>query len=284
MAKDPAHMVAFQGVAGAHSDMACKEVYPYKETIPCGSFEAAFDVIRNGDATVGLIPIENSHAGRVAEIHNLLPNSGLSIVGEYFHKVRHHLMAPKGATLETIKTVYSHPQALMQCSKSVHELGFLTDPYFDTAGAAEEVARLNDPSKAALASNLAADLYGLEIVKENLQDADDNTTLFVSLAVEPVDVDPESTAQVLTSVVFTTRNIAAGLYKALGGFATNGVNILKLESYIPDYTKGTAQFFITFEGHPQDAGVAHALEELGFFTSDVKLLGIYTADPARYKG
>ncbi len=283
MAKDAEHIIAFQGVPGAHSDMACQTAHPYMQTLPCAYFEDVFDAVKNGDAKYGMIPIENSHAGRVAEIHNMLPHSGLSIVGEYFHKVRHHLMAPKGATLESVKTVTSHAQALMQCAHSVRKMGYGVEPCSDTALAAKEVAEEGDITRAALASNLAAELYGLEILQKDMQDADDNTTLFVILSKEPVDPDPESDIKILTSLLFTTRNIAAGLYKALGGFATNGVNIMKLESYIPDYTQGTAQFFITFEGHPQQNHVKHALEELGFFTKNVQLLGIYEADPSRYK-
>ncbi len=274
--------ISFQGIAGAHSDMACKNAYPYHYTLPCDTFEHAFNAVETGKAILAHIPIENSHAGRVAEIHNLLPETPLSIVGEYFHKVSHALVAPKGATLDGIKTVYSHQQALMQCRAHCRDLGIAQEPFFDTAAAAKQVAQWNDPSKAALASKLAAELYGLEILETDMQDANDNTTLFVAFAAEPIDPDPEQ-ENIISSLLFTTRNIAAGLYKALGGFATNNINILKLESYIPDYTSGEAQFFITFEGHPRNPKVQHALEELGFFTKNVKLLGVYESDPNRYK-
>jgi len=276
------NIVAFQGIPGAHSDMACKITHPYMKTLPCSSFEDVFEAVKKGKASCGLIPIENSRAGRVAEIHNLLPGSNLSIVGEYFHKVRHHLLAPKGTKKGSIKTVYSHPQALMQCQQHLRKLGVDSIPYSDTAVAARDVGEWKDKTKAALASDLAGELYGLEILQENMQDADNNSTLFVTISKEPIDPDPEK-EHVLTSILFTTRNISAGLYKALGGFATNNVNLLKLESYIPDYDSGTAQFFITFEGHPQSKNVQHALEELGFFTKNVQLLGVYPADPNRFR-
>lgn len=279
---DAENTIAFQGVHGAHSDMACKKAYPYMDSMPCVDFESVFEAVESGKAKLGLIPIENSHAGRVAEIHNLLPETGLTIVGEYFHPVRHHLMAPKGASLETVKTVYSHPQALMQCAKSSRELGLKVEPYGDTAAAAEMVAKEGDTSKAALGSDLAAELYGLDIVKQDMQDSDSNRTLFVAIAKEPEEIEADQ-ERVLTSMIFTTRNISSGLYKALAGFATNNINLLKLESYIPDYASGTAQFFITFEGNPERKEVQQALEELGFFSQKTKVLGVYEADPKRYQ-
>ncbi len=283
MSKNPKNTVAFQGIAGAHSDMACKMVYPYMDTLACPSFEKLFDAVENGEADIGLVPIENSHAGRVAEIHNLLPNTNLCIIGEYFHNVSHHLLAPKGAKLADIKTIYSHPQALMQCSKNIRELAVEQVAFSDTAAAAKAVSDWKDKSKAALASDLAGELYGLDNIKENMQNSNDNRTLFVSIAKEPIDLNPADDKNILTSMIFVTRNISAGLYKALGGFATNNVNLLKLESYISDYKLGTAQFFITFEGHPEQRNVGIALEELGFFTKKVHLLGIYQADNKRYK-
>ncbi|MCB2081671.1 MAG: hypothetical protein KDD76_03475, partial [Rickettsiales bacterium] len=220
-----------------------------------------------------------SQAGRVAEIHNILPETSLSIVGEYLHKVEHHLLGCKGAKLEGVKEAYSHPQALMQCRQALRKLKIQAVPYADTAMAAQKVAEWNDPTKAALASDLAAELYGLEILKRDLHDHEHNSTLFIALAKEPVDVDPEKT-RVLTSLIFTVRNIPAGLYKALGGFATNNVNLLKLESYVFD-SSGTAQFFVTFEGHPEQRHVQLALEELGFFTKKVQFLGVYEAGSFR---
>lgn len=272
--------ISFQGIAGAHSDMACKLAYPYYNTLPCDSFEEAFEKVENGEAALAHIPIENSNAGRVAEIHNLLPTTSLSIVGEFFHEVSHQLLAIKDTKIENIKTVYSHPQALMQCQKKCAELGLEAKPYFDTAAAAKYVSEKNDFTIAALASNLAGELYGLQSLKVDMQDSD-NYTLFITLSKQPIDIIPE-TKHVLTTLLFTTRNIAAGLYKALGGFATNNVNILKLESYIPNYLSGEAQFLITFEGYPDRRNVQSALEELGFFTKNVKLLGVYEADSKRY--
>ncbi len=260
--------------------MACKHAYPYMHTLPCDTFEDVFAAVEDGKAMLGLIPIENSHAGRVAEIHNLLPDTDLHIVGEYFHKVKHHLMAAKGADLNDVKLVYSHPQALMQCRGNLQSLKVKGEPFSDTAAAAKYVAEQGDRTVGALASDLSAELYQLDILRENMQDVDDNTTLFVTIAREPADPDPEK-ERVLSSMLFTTRNISAALYKALGGFATNNVNLLKLESYIPDYASGTAQFFVTFEGHPSQKHVQHAIEELGFFTSKVQLLGVYPADRGR---
>ena len=283
MANDAKNTIAFQGIAGAHSDLACKEAYPYMHTLACATFDDVFNSVNNGDAALGLIPIENSNAGRVAEIHNILPETNLSIVSEYFHKVEHQLLAPKGATLETINSVYSHAQAIMQSMNNIRKLGLTEVPHSDTAAAARDVANWNDPTKAALASSLAAELYGLEIIKENVQNSDKNRTLFVAISKEPTDLDPKNEQTILTSMIFTTRNLPAGLYKALGGFATNNINMLKLESYIPDYESGSAQFFMTFEGHPEQRNVQRALEELGFFTKKIKHLGTYLADPMRYK-
>lgn len=273
-------LVAFQGVHGAHSDLACRKVFPYLDTLPCASFDDVFRAVEEGRVKYGVVPIENSRAGRVAEIHNLLPETGLHFVGEYLHKVEHHLLAPKGAKLEDIKHVYSHPQALMQCRNHLLDLGVERHAYADTAGAAKDVAAWGDKSKAALASSLASDLYGLDVVKPNMQDADDNSTLFVTISREPVEPNPED-GQILTSVLFTTRNIPASLYKALGGFATNGINLLKLESYLPVTQPDTASFFITFAGNPQERKVQLALEELGFFCRQVKVLGVYLADSNR---
>jgi prephenate dehydratase len=279
---DTKNIIAFQGVAGAHSDMACKKAFPNFTTLPCQNFEDVFSAVKENKAELGLIPIENSHAGRVAEIHNLLPSSGLHIVGEYFHTVRHNLVGIKGTKREEVKKAFSHTQALMQCRKYLLKNNIEPLPYFDTAGAAKHVAERGDRHFAAISSDLAADLYGLEIIEADIQDSQTNRTLFVGIADEPIDPAPNN-GTILTSMLFTTRNISAGLYKALGGFATNSVNILKLESYIPDYSSGTAQFFITFEGHPSQKHVQAALEELGFFTKQAELLGIYPADKERYK-
>ncbi len=280
-AQDPDNTIAFQGVRGAHSDLACQEVEPYMNTMPCAAFEDVFKAVDEGHAKYGLIPMENSYAGRVAEIHNILPETNLHIVGEYFHSVHHHLMGVKGATLEDIKTVTSHAQALMQCRKFIYERGLEQRPASDTAGAAEAVAEAADKQVAAIASELAAELYGLDILAREVEDHHDNVTLFIKLAREPYEPAAQD-ERLISSGIFTTRNLPAGLYKALGGFATNNVNLLKLESYIPDYASGTAQFFITFEGNPEGRNVQLALEELGFFTHNFKLLGVYPADERRF--
>lgn len=274
------NIIAFQGVAGAHADMACRRAYPYMDTLPVPSFEDVFEAVEKGKAKFGMLPIENSQAGRVAEIHHLLPKKKVSIIGEYFQHIEHHLLAPKGAKLEDIKEVYSHPQALMQCREHIRTHGFTPHSCSNTAVAAEEVAQWNDPSKAALASALAGELYGLENIQPNMEDSKDNLTVFISIAKEPLDVDL-SQGTILTSLLFTVRNIPASLYKAIGGFATNHVNLIKLESYIPGGLSKSAQFFVTFEGHPEERSVQLAIEELGFFCKNVQVLGVYPADPTR---
>lgn len=282
LASDPDNTIAFMGVEGANADLACRQAQPYMHTLPCASFEDVFDAVASGKAKLGMIPIENSQAGRVAEIHNLIPRTNLHIVGEYFQYIEHCLMAPKGATLESIKDVYSHPQALMQCREHLRELGITPHTYSNTAAAAADVAKWNDASKAAIASPLAAELYGLSVLKTHLQDADDNLTVFVLISREPGDPNPEK-ERVLTTLLFTVRNIPGALYKSLGGFATNGVNVVKLESYIPGgISRDAAQFFLTLEGHPSQKNVQQALEELGFFCRKVRVLGVYPADKKRF--
>lgn len=281
---NPKETIAFQGKEGAHADLACRMFYPYMYTHACGTFEDVFELVSSGQVALGLVPIENTQAGRVAEIHQILPRMNVHIVGEHFLKVEHHLMAPKGATLQTVKRAYSHPQALMQCREHLRELKLETEGYANTAMAAADVAKWNDPSKAAIAARLAAELYGLTILKENMHDSQDNVTVFAAISKEPKELNLEENPRVLTTVIFAIRNIPSALYKALGGFATNGVNILKLESYIPGGTSSTAQFFITFEGNPDDRNVQLALEELGFFCKKVQVLGVYPADPVRYAG
>lgn len=279
---DPENTIAFMGVEGANADLACRQKYPYMHTFACPTFEDVFQAVADGQAALGLLPIENSQAGRVAEMHQLLPKINLHIVGEHFQPVEHHLLAPKGATLATIKDVYSHPQALMQCRSNLRELKLTTHTYSNTAAAAADIAQWNDPTKAAVASQLAAELYGLQNLKPHIEDAKDNVTVFVAVAREPIDPDPEK-EKVLTTLLYTIRNLPAALYKSLGGFATNNVNIIKLESYIPGGVSSSAQFFLTFEGHPKQRNVQLALEELGFFCKKVTVLGIYPADPVRYK-
>jgi prephenate dehydratase len=270
------NIIAFQGRPGAHSDMACRQYYPYMDSLPCASFEDVFRAVESGEAELGLIPIANSQAGRVAEIHNLLPNTPLHFVAEHFQRVEHHLLGVKGATLEGVTTVYSHPQALMQCREHLVALKVAREPHSNTAAAAADVAKWNDPTKAALGSALAGELYGLQVLQANMQDAQDNITVFVAISREPLDPDPETEA-VLTTLLFHVRNIPAALYKSLGGFATNSVNIVKLESYIPAGQSQEAQFFITFEGSPRQRSVQLAIEELGFFCKKVHVLGTYPA-------
>ena len=275
------NIIAFQGVEGAHSDMACRQAYPYMETMAFESFEDAMKAVLNGTTSLCMIPIENSKAGRVAEIHNLLRNTELSIVGECFQSIEHFLVAPKGTKLEDITDVYSHPQALMQTKETLAEYNFKKHEYSNTAAAAQDVAKWNDKSKAAISSRLAAELYGLDVILENVEDAKDNTTIFIIMSLAPIDVDPKE--KTVTSVLFTARNIPAALYKSLGGFATNSVNLLKIESYIAPGASKTAEFFISFEGHPDERSVQLAIEELGFFCRKVKVLGVYPADSKRYE-
>lgn len=284
MIHDPKNTIAFMGIEGANADLACRQVEPYMHTLPCPSFEDVFAAVEEGRAKFGIIPIENNQAGRVAEIHNILPRSQVYLVGEYIQRIEHCLMAPKGATLEGVKHVYSHPQGLMQCRENLRTLGVETHPYSNTAQAAKDVADWHDVSKAAIASPLAAELYGLTVLKPHMQDADDNFTVFIVLANTPT--DPEPSEYIMTSLLFSARNIPGALYKALGGFATNGVNVLKLESYIPGgmsaKTNASSQFFLTFEGHPREKRVQQALEELGFFCKKVRVLGVYPAHAARF--
>jgi prephenate dehydratase len=278
--KDPANTIAFAGIAGANADLVCRAQYPYMETLAVPEFEDVFDAVQSGQAAYGAIPIENSQAGRVAEIHNLLPNTDLHIIGEYLFRVEHQLFGIKGAKLEDLREVYSHTQALMQCRRTLRKLGLEAIMHPDTAMAGRDIAQWNDKSKGAICSELAGALYGLDLLKKNVEDDARNHTLFVTIAREPFDPDPEK-GRVLTSLIFTVRSIPAALYKCLGGFATNSVNLVKLESYISPAATGSAQFFITLEGHPRERRVQLALEELGFFSQKTKVLGVYTADPKR---
>ncbi|SMF07557.1 prephenate dehydratase [Tistlia consotensis] len=272
--------IAFQGAPGAYSDMACRAVFPDWTTLPCPDFEDTFAALSEGRAERAMIPIENSSAGRVADIHHLLPGSGLHIVGEHFQKVEHQLLAPRGATLQTIKTVHSHVQALGQCRNFLRSHGLRPEVHADTAGAAAEVAERGDPAHAAIASALAGELYGLQTLLPNVHDLQHNTTRFVVMAREPMD-HPREAGPTVTSFVFRVRSVPAALYKALGGFATNGVNITKLESYIIDGSFRVAQFYADVEGHPEDRLVRLALEELAFFSREVRILGVYPASPFR---
>jgi prephenate dehydratase len=281
-ARDAAHTIAFQGEPGAYSDLSCREAFPAMTSLACRSFADTFAAVGEGRARLAMIPIDNSVAGRVADIHHLLPDSGLHIVGEHFHRVRHQLLAPQTATLKTLETVHSHVHALSQCRKLIDRLGLRPIVHADTAGAAAEVAEAGDPTRAAIASRLAAEIYGLRTLEADIEDEAHNTTRFIVLAREPVDPDP-SEGPVITSFVFNVRNVPAALYKALGGFATNGVNMTKLESYMVGGAFTATRFYADIEGHTKDRGVALALEELAFFSRELKLLGTYRAHPYRFE-
>jgi prephenate dehydratase len=272
--------IAFQGELGANSHMACHEAYPALEPLPCETFEDAFAAVSGGDAQLAMIPIENSLAGRVGDVHHLLPKSGLFVVGEKFNRIEHQLIGAPGATLAGIRRVRSHPMALGQCRNIIRQLGATAVKTADTAGAVREVAELGDVHEAAIGSALAADIHGLPILKTNVEDAPHNTTRFIVLSPEPDDAEPDA-GDCITTVVFRTRNVPAALYKALGGFATNGVNITKLESYQLEGAFNATQFYADIEGHPSDRSVKLALEELRFFAAELTVLGVYPADPFR---
>ncbi len=272
--------IAYQGEPGANSHIACRDVYPDWEPLPCASFEDAFAAISDGSAVLGMIPIENSLAGRVADIHHFLPGAGLHIIGEYFLPIHFQLLAIEGASLQTIKSVYSHVHALGQCRKIIREYGLKPIVTGDTAGSAREVMEWNDPTRASLAPALAGDIYGLRTLATDVEDEKHNTTRFIILSKTP-GVAPAGAGQMVTTFLFRVRNVPAALYKALGGFATNGVNMTKLESYMVDGEFAATQFLVDVDGHPDDANVKLALEELAFFSREVKILGAYPAHPFR---
>ncbi len=271
--------IAYQGEPGANSHIVCNEHHPDAETLPCASFEDVFAAVASGEADLAMIPIDNSIAGRVADIHHFLPTSGLHIVAEHFLRIQFSLMAVPGASLDTIKTVHSHVHALGQCRRIIREHGLTPIISGDTAGAAREVADAGDLSQAAISPPLAAEIYGLQVLATDVEDEDHNTTRFVELAPEPRVPLPGSPT--VTTFMFNVRNIPSALYKALGGFATNGVNMTKLESYMVGGQFTATQFLAEVDGHPDDAGLARALEELTFFTTEVGVLGVYPADPFR---
>jgi prephenate dehydratase len=272
--------IAYQGEPGANSHQVCRQHYPDWDTLPCASFEDVFAAVVAEEADLAMIPIDNSIAGRVADIHHFLPGSGLHIVAEHFLRIRFHLMGVPGATLDQVHTVHSHVHALGQCRKIIREHGLVPLISGDTAGAAREVAEAADPTQAAISPPLAAEIYGLEILAEDIEDEDHNTTRFVVLSRDLVQA-PAGNGPVVTSFIFNVRNLPAALYKALGGFATNGVNMTKLESYMVGGHFAATQFLAEVDGHPDDPGLARALEELAFFTTDIKILGVYPADPFR---
>jgi prephenate dehydratase len=278
-AADTAKTIAFQGEPGAYSDLACRQVFPDWTTLPCGGFEDAFAAVRDGQAALGMIPIENSVAGRVADIHHLMPESGLYIIGEHFEPVHHHLLALPGATLDQIKVVRSHVHALGQCRKFIREHGLQAIVRADTAGSAAEIKALGIPSIAAIASELAGQIHGLISLAQNIEDAAHNTTRFMIMSREAKRA-PRG-APTVTTFVFNVRNVPAALYKALGGFATNGINMTKLESYMVGGAFTATQFYADVEAHPDDRPLKLALEELAFFSTEVRILGVYPANPQR---
>ena len=272
--------IAFQGRIGAYSDLACRTAYPGRPTLPCDTFELAIEAVHDGRAALAMLPCENSLAGRVPDIHALLPGSGLSIVGEHFQRVEHCLLAPRGASIAGLRRVHSHAVALGQVRSLIRELGLHAVVEADTAGSAQLVAEWNRTEDAAIASALAAETYGLEILRRNVEDAAHNTTRFYVTAAAPVAVSPEQT-DLMTTFVFRVRNVPAALFKALGGFATNGVNMTKLESYMVDGSFTATQFLCDVDGHPEQQALRFAFEELGFFSSEMRVLGIYPKAVAR---
>ena len=277
----PNGKIAFQGEPGANSHLAARAVHPELEPLACATFEDAFQAVGEGRARYGMIPIENSTAGRIADIHHLLPESGLYIVGEHFEPIHHQLLGVKGASLKGLKSVMSQTPALGQCRKLIREMGLESVTGPDTAASARAVAEKGDVTRAAIASRLAAEIYGLDILKEDVEDEHHNTTRFVIMAQSAE--EPAKGVPSVTSFIFRVRNVPAALYKALGGFATNGVNMTKLESYQLDGSFTATQFYAEVDGHPQDKPVRLAFEELEFFSSMVKILGVYPASPFRAK-
>ncbi|HYG28398.1 MAG TPA: prephenate dehydratase [Caulobacteraceae bacterium] len=273
--------IAFQGEPGANSHEACREHFPTHEARPYPTFEEAFEAIKSGECELGMIPVENSIAGRVADVHHLLPDSGLHIVGERFKPIRFQLMANKGAKLSDIKTVSSMAIALHQCRKSLKKLGVATEAVGDTAGAARMLAQNPDPTRAAIAPALAAEIYGLDILARDIEDERHNTTRFLVMKGGKEPARPPFTEKCITSFVFRVRNLPAALYKALGGFATNGVNMIKLESYMEGGAFTATFFYSEAEGRPEDRNLALALDELKFFSERFEILGVYPADPFR---
>lgn len=273
--------IAFQGELGANSHEACQAAFPDMEPAPCATFEEAFEAVRSGDCRLGMIPVENSIAGRVADVHHLLPSSGLRIIGEYFKPIHFQLMANPGVRLEDLKTVVSMPIAFAQCREVIANLGLSRDPVSDTALAARRLSEHPDPTRAAIAPALAARLYGLEILQADIEDTHDNTTRFLVMTADHEAPAPAPGVRCVTSFVFRVRNLPAALYKALGGFATNGVNMTKLESYQQGTSFAATTFYADIIGAPGDPGVDRALEECAFHSKELRILGTYEQARAR---
>ena len=272
--------IAFQGESGANSHIACRDVYPEFESVAFATFDEAFGALEAGVVDLAMIPVENSSAGRVADIHRLLPDSRLHIIGEHFLRVRHCLLAAPEATMETLLTAHSHPQALAQCRGALLKLGLTPVAAEDTAGAAREVAESKNPTRGAVATRLAGEIFGLQLLREDLEDHSDNMTRFIILSREELRA-AAGIGPIVTTFVFKVRNTPAALYKALGGFATNGVNMTKLESYMENGAFTATFFYAEVDGQPEDEHLARAFEELGFFSERFEILGVYPADPYR---
>jgi prephenate dehydratase len=268
------NLISFQGEPGAYSNLAARELFPDMDVLPCRIFEDALAAVEEGEAKYAAIPIENSVAGRVADIHYLIPHSSLHIIGEHFLRINHNLLVLPGTKVEDLVAVRSHEQALGQCRRTLDALGIRREVFADTAAAAKHVAELKDPKIGAIASSLAGEIYGLESIQKDIEDASHNTTRFVVFSREPLKELPRD-QPTMTSFIFQVKNTPAALYKVMGGFATNGVNMTKLESYQLDGEICATQFYADIEGHPDDIGVKHAFEELGFFTNQFRILGSY---------
>ena len=277
----PLPKIAFQGEPGANSHEACRTYFPDHEAAPYPTFEEAFDAVKSGACVLGMIPVENSIAGRVADVHHLLPSSGLKIIGERFKPIRFQLMVNRGGKLAEVKTVASMAIALHQCRNSLKKLGVAMEAVGDTAGAARALAQHPDPSRAAIAPALAAEIYGLDILMRDIEDERHNTTRFLVMTADKAPPPPPFTSRCITSFCFKVKNIPAALYKAMGGFATNGVNMTKLESYMEGGAFTATFFYAEVDGRPEDRGLALALEELGYFSETVEILGVFPADPFR---
>jgi prephenate dehydratase len=272
--------IAFQGVLGAYSHQACTEVYPKAEALPCNTFEGAIDAVKRGDADFAMLPVENSTYGRVADIHHLLPESGLHIIAEHFLRVHINLLGHRGAKLENIKSAMSHTVLLGQCRNFLKEYGIRPKVGPDTAGSAQIVAEHHDMTQGALASELAGKIYGLDVLARHIEDFSNNTTRFLVMAPAPF-AGREEGVEYITTFVFRVRNIPAALYKAMGGFATNGVNMVKLESYMLDGSFTATQFYADVVGHPDDPELQRAMEELDYFSNHIEVLGVYKAEKTR---
>ncbi len=273
---------SFQGVSGAYSELAGKNLFPKAKSFPCSTFEDMFEKVRNNEVDVAMVPIENSLAGRVADTQRLIPESNLKITSEYFLEVNHNLIVLKGTKIEEIKRIHSHEQGIAQCRNKIIKLKKEMIVEADTAGSAKLIAELNNKEDAAIASELAAKIYNLEILEPHFQDFKNNVTRFLIMQKKLTEIDPLSD-DILTTLVFNVRSIPAALYKCLGGFASNGVNITKLESYVHPQGFDVAQFYIDFEGHPENPSVKLALEEMKFFCKYLEILGVYKKSNFRKK-